>query len=211
MEGQMTTGKQVCVTVFTALVLIVGGCSDDSGNGPTPDTGGTPGPDAAAGQDTGTPDPDASSPQLDGTTPVADLAATDQGSDAKTRDPRITSDPNPDAVACAKATCHPSKGEVCCVSMFGMSCKLASACGGLAAPAHCDGPEDCPSGQHCCVGFPSGAKCDTNACSGQSQELCNYDQDCATKHCTACKGPGSSLVYGLCTTGTKCPSPYVKP
>jgi hypothetical protein len=198
-------GSVLCV----AAALIIGGCGDDSGNGSSADAS-TSGTDSTAPQkDSAAPGVDSVAP--DSAAPGADLALKDSGQDARTRDPRITSDPNPDAVACAKATCQPSKGEVCCVSMFGMSCKLASACGGLAAPAHCDGPEDCPSGQHCCVGFPSGAKCDTNACSGQSQELCNYDQDCATKHCTACKGPGSSLVYGLCTKDTSCPSPYVSP
>jgi hypothetical protein len=199
--------RVICV----AFALIIGGCGGGDGSSsdssPPGNDLGPPNPDAAPGTDVSVPAPDAA-PGTDGGTPPP----TDLGADAPTHNPLITSDPDPDDVACGGATCHPSQGEVCCVSMMlGMSCKPASACVGLAAPAYCDGPEDCPGGQHCCVGFPSGAKCNATACSGTSQELCNFDQDCATQHCTPCKGPGSSLVYGLCTTGTTCPSPYTSP
>jgi hypothetical protein len=192
---------------FAICVAIIGGCGDGDGSG---NDSGTPRTDSGSGADSVIPGTDVGT---DSAVPGPDhgTTQTDSGTDTSTRDPRITSDPDPDEVACGSATCHPSQGEVCCVSMLGMTCKAASACTGLAAPAACDGPEDCTGGQHCCVGFPSGAKCSADACSGQSQELCNYDADCATQHCTACKGPGSSLVYGLCTTGTSCPSPYTSP
>jgi len=201
--------KLGCVT-WLAVAILASGCGE--GGDAAKDVGTAKADLAAPQPDSGTGGGDTSTPGTDSATPGADVGLQqDQGTDARVRDPRITSDPDPDEVACGKVTCYPSKGEVCCVSMFGMSCKPASGCIGLAAPAACDGPEDCPGGQHCCVGFPSGATCSAAACAGQSQELCNYNEDCATQQCTPCKGPGSSLVYGLCTTDTSCPSPYTSP
>jgi len=206
-------GRVLCVGITLTVVGCGGGSGtgDDSGN----DSGTVP------GTDSGTPGTDASTPGRDAGTPGTDSAITptDSGApvDAGTedahgaRDPRITSDPDPDEVACGGATCHPSSSEVCCVSLTGMTCKAAGSCTGLAAPAACDGPEDCPSGQRCCVGFPAGASCGATACTGTAQELCNYEEDCAGRRCTPCSAPGSSLIYGLCTADSICPSPYTNP
>jgi hypothetical protein len=176
----------------------------DAGHDAGQDAGGDAGQDAGqdagvdAGQDAG----------VDAGTDAGVDAGADEGPGE--RDPRITSDPDPDEVACGEETCIPSAGEVCCVSMSGMTCELEADCTGFSAPASCDGPEDCPAGQHCCVGFPAGARCIQDGCTNNDQELCNYANDCEG-YCTACKGPGSDLVYGLCTQDDTCPSPYTEP
>jgi len=214
-----------------------GGGEDDGGADPGQDAGVDAGTDAGsdagtdAGQDAGY---DAGTDAgYDAGTDAGHDAGYDAGTDAGTdagydagydagvdagadeepgeRDPRITSDPDPDEVACDGATCIPSQGEVCCVKMTGMECTSADACSGFASPASCDGPEDCPAGEHCCVGFPAGARCIADGCTGSDQELCNYSNDCPGAYCTACKGPGSDLVYGLCTPDDTCPSPYTEP
>jgi hypothetical protein len=195
--------------------MAVAGC-DNGGGGTGSDSGVTPQDDAGTGgNEGGTPGNDSGTPpQSDSGTPPGDGGGPTDAlgqADARVRDPRIMSDPDPDQVACGSATCVPSNGEVCCVSMTGMTCKAAASCTGLAAPAACDGPEDCPAGQRCCIGFPSGAKCTAGACSGNTQDLCNYNDNCASGNCTPCKGPGADLVYGLCTASGTCPSPYTSP
>jgi hypothetical protein len=206
--------KLAYVTSAVALLLFVA-----CGGGSSQDDAGTPGQqDSGAQQDGGQKDMGTGQldgPQTDTGTGQDDGGGVQQDGGGHTgtgHDPRIVSDPDPNQVACGTATCIPANGEVCCVTMAGMSCKASSACGGaLSSPAACDGPEDCPTGQHCCVAFPGGAHCNAAACSGNAQELCYYDTDCATGHCTACGAPGSSLIYGLCTAAGTCPSPYNNP
>mgnify|MGYP001814510530 CR=1 FL=1 len=124
-------------------------------------------------------------------------------------------DPRPGYVGCGEGTSCMNP-QVCCVSLSGLACTAASACsGGLSAAGNCDGPEDCSGGQACCVAFSftseSGTFCrDGGGCPSGENELCTRDADCSGSGatCVGCVAPGSSLVYGICTTDGSCPSPY---
>ncbi len=103
-------------------------------------------------------------------------------------------------VRCGGQPCSVTMGNVCCISLSGQQCVASAMCGGgLAAPQACDGPEDCPAGQRCCVGFPQGASCSAMACPSGQQELCHAAEDCdGNRACTPCSFPGSPPT-NVCT------------
>jgi len=72
-------------------------------------------------------------------------------------------------------------------------------CPALTAPQSCDGPEDCQSGQSCCVSFPAGSSC-AMACDGFGQvALCHLDSECPGEQvCRMCTYPGDTMVR-ICT------------
>ena len=116
--------------------------------------------------------------------------------------------PTPDAVACPGAPgCSCGSGQVCCVKLVNNrvssgSCTDLTACKGPAL--QCDGPEDCPSGQVCCLvgttGGGSSCMNPTDCFGAQDVPFCRADSDCDTLyHCTPAE-QGSYLdgIAGSC-------------
>ena len=96
-------------------------------------------------------------------------------------------------VLCGGGECS-LEGNICCTGLGGQTCEPGAMCPALNAPQLCDGPEDCAAGDTCCVGFPSGAAC-RDACGGNEQTLCHFDQDCpAGQICKTCQYPGGTPV-----------------
>jgi len=109
--------------------------------------------------------------------------------------------------------------QVCCVGLSGAMCTGSDGCGGsLSAAGTCDGPEDCGSGQSCCVHFGmfdpmNGAFCrDGGSCPSGDNQLCHSSADCAGgETCVACSPPTGGVLdvtYGICSASGTCPSPY---
>ncbi len=139
------------------------------------------------------------------------------GTDAGTRESAAGADPRAGFVGCGDTSCE--WPEVCCVGLSGQMCTGASGCsGGFSAAGHCDGPEDCGSSESCCVHFemfgsdPNGAFCRPGGCPSGDDELCHDDSDCTGgATCVACVPPTGGVidvVYGICSSGGTCPSPY---
>jgi hypothetical protein len=186
---------------------------DDAGSMSTTDDSGRP--DDAGGGDgekndaaTGTPDAGTSSD-----------ASTSEGRDAGTV--AGGSDPRADKIGCGMSTSCTSP-QVCCVSLSGLSCTEESGCtGSFSATGHCDGPEDCDSGNKCCLHFemfssePNGAFCRSGDCPMGDNELCHTESDCDEgTPCVECKPPtGGTLdvTYGICSPDGTCPSPFTAP
>lgn len=150
-------------------------------------------------------------------TPTADSGAVGVDAAAAPRDSGATagtagSDPRAGYIGCGDVSCQAP--DVCCVSQSGLAC--AGSCSGfLSASGTCDGTEDC-GGQACCVKFgfgggPNGSFCRAS-CARGDHRLCHVDADCtAGQTCERCAPPTGGiidLVYGVCSTGGRCPSPF---
>lgn len=110
-------------------------------------------------------------------------------------------DPEAGVVQCNGAPCDVTGDDVCCITISGQTCKPAVECtDGFSAPQHCDGPEDCGTGQACCAVFEFGGdigsfcrdECQTNM-QGNEAELCHDTGDCshAGETCNVCEFPGA--------------------
>ena len=118
--------------------------------------------------------------------------------------------PTDGAVVCPGANgCLCGAGEVCCATVgstgiTGSSCSALADCKGPAIG--CDGPEDCPSGQVCCLldnSTGGGSNCrDPKDCFGINEiPMCRAQEHCdGIKECTPAK-PGTLLegLVGGCT------------
>ena len=84
-------------------------------------------------------------------------------------------------VPCGMQTCTPGTNTpTCCIGFSGTTCEAACM---IALTVACDGPEDCNTGDLCCLGS-TGAQCATGACPPggliPSTQLCNVSTDCPT-------------------------------
>jgi hypothetical protein len=134
-----------------------------------------------------------------GTTDAA--ATSDGGADATT---------NGNGVLCARE-------DQSCVAPTPECCDVTSGtdtCVGTNDPCsgdrlECDGPEDCPASQECCLFDGQGSRClDTGICGTTgsiSNEMCHVAGDCdANENCCG-TAPGPALdLYSICTT-SPCP------
>jgi hypothetical protein len=86
-----------------------------------------------------------------------------------------------------------------------LTCTSPADCAGKGGlPVACDGPEDCGTGQHCCMsmGPPLNPGCTSGSCSN-GFALCHSTADCvAGENC--CVTTTFGYDYGLCTSGA-CP------
>lgn len=74
----------------------------------------------------------------------------------------------------------------------------------------CDGPEDCPSTQECCMFEGQGSRClDTGICGTTgsiSNEMCHIDMDCDAGEVCCGRSPGPVVdLYYTCRIGNACP------
>lgn len=194
------------------FLLALVGCDDGRTTPPDPDASSPPGADGSTPQTDGgspPPTPDSGTPPSDGGTPPP--PADGGGGSTAGADPRAG------YIGCGGTSCM--SPEVCCVSLSGQTCGAASSCtGGFSAAGHCDGREDCSSGEACCVHFEmfdtmNGAFCRSGGCPSGDNELCHSDADCsrAGDTCVACEPPTGGVldvVYGICSSDGTCPSPY---
>ncbi|MFO0564374.1 MAG: hypothetical protein U0263_01865 [Polyangiaceae bacterium] len=114
----------------------------------------------------------------------------------------------PDGVVCPGADgCLCSAGQVCCVEVVNNratngSCTELTACSGPAL--RCDGPEDCQTGQVCCVidtvGGGSECRAPNDCFFSNEAKMCRDDANCdGLEHCT----PGETGSF-LGTTAAFC-------
>ena len=200
--------------LISILTLLALGCSESStpsripspsapdASAPpsTPMTPGTPTADASP---TPTPPPTPGTPDASPTPPMSP--------DASTPPPSSTAG----VVDCGDETCT-LPGEVCCVSLSGLSCTAEGSCTGFgSAPGYCDGPDDCTAGDACCVTFSlggrNGAYCEPG-CGDGSFYLCGSDSDCPTSEtCIPCRPPTGGILdvtYDICSASPSCPTPF---
>jgi hypothetical protein len=110
-------------------------------------------------------------------------------------------------VACGDAgstTCS-IPDQVCCDLTTGTDQCIAagSSCAGTSLA--CDGPEDCPLLQECCL-FPDRSQCMDDGICGTTgvitEVMCHVDGDCATGLSCCGTAPGPLVdVYGVCRAG----------
>lgn len=93
-------------------------------------------------------------------------------------------------LACGSMTCDPMT-QLCCVTggfqpMY--SCIPQNGNCNNGAVQECDGPEDCPDPQVCCLAFTGDgieASCQAS-CGPQEGERCHTDSDCSTSQRSKC-------------------------
>lgn len=128
-------------------------------------------------------------------------ASGDGGVDAATRG---------DGVLCARQdqSCVDPTPECCDVTTGTDMCIAANGtCAGDRLA--CDGPEDCPLAQECCLYEGQGSRCiDEGICgttSSISAEMCHVMTDCDQNEMCCGTAPGPALdLYSVCRTGP-CP------
>ena len=110
--------------------------------------------------------------------------------------------PSPNRVFCGQYTCD-STQNVCCLDDAATCGPKGTACMGRVTFA-CDGPEDCPRGEHCCL-EPTDADggrpridtlCRSNCDFGPTY-LCHSHLDCGADRPACCRGP-DSFPLGHC-------------
>jgi hypothetical protein len=143
--------------------------------------------------------PDTGSVGADADAPDALVAAPDAGQvDAG----RVDAAPVEAVVSCGSMTCEAST-PVCCAEQgdagFAERCIAeGDACEGLRLA--CDGREDCPGGDACCVDFSGGIFAATATCGDSACDLqvCNDAADCPGQLC--CPPTGTSGPEGFCAS-----------
>ena len=113
--------------------------------------------------------------------------------------------PEPDQIACGNLSCDLTQ-NTCCVGFLGTECVAGvnQTCGFGSVQQVCDGPEECESGQSCCLnfGFPASYACG-DQCTNVT--LCHADADCgAGEICRNCQYP--NVEVAACTTPNGVPS-----
>ena len=143
-------------------------------------------------------------PQQDAATDDANgdaIDSADGGGDANTKN----------VVACGDGTAMcPIPDEVCCDLTTGADQCVAANAGCAGTSLACDGPEDCPPTEECCL-FPDRSQCLTTGICGTTgvvtEVMCHADADCdqaAGEHCCG-TAPGPAVdVYAVCRAGA-CP------
>lgn len=203
-------------TIFFASLLVLAGCDGARDQAPDAARPTPPMDGSQVGVDSG-PRPDDGGPPLG---PDSGPPVIPDGGPAPTPDGGAMStsgaDPRPGYVGCGSASCM--SPQVCCVSLSGQTCTAASGCSGsFSAAGHCDGREDCGAGQACCVHFGmfdpnNGAFCRDGGCPSGDNELCHTSADCTGgATCVRCSPPTGGVldvVYGICSSDGRCPSPY---
>ncbi len=93
---------------------------------------------------------------------------------------------------------------ICCDVSPGLDTCIASggACSGERLA--CDGPEDCPFGDECCLFQGQGSRCIPSGVCGTtgaiSNEMCHVQDDCAPGLTCCGTAPGPALdLYAICT------------
>ncbi len=124
-------------------------------------------------------------------------------------DPATPGNDSPEATACTGAATCPYSSHSCCVAGLGdAECIDGTTCpsGGLLPKARtvCDGPEDCGTGEVCCVAVnPTGA---SNTCEASCEDvsgligvwqLCHTDDDCPADK-GSCAADDSFPFWGFC-------------
>jgi hypothetical protein len=111
---------------------------------------------------------------------------------------------------CGMNSCA-TPADKCCLQMNGgpMCVAATAAVDQCLVVIACDGPEDCPQGQHCCItpNSTGGAvtACATACMAGHSLTLCHRASDCAAEAPDCCKGSADS-AFGSCTTAMMAPA-----
>ena len=137
-----------------------------------------------------------------------DAAVIDAGVDGP---PAI--DASPDAapgVLCERVDQEcPVPAQVCCDQEPGPdTCiDMGTTCNGV--PLACDGPEDCPTGEECCLFDGQDSRCLTAGVCGTtgalSEPMCHGDDDCANGFSCCGLTPGPQIdLYSVCRAGA-CP------
>ena len=139
---------------------------------------------------------DASVPQVDGEPPLkdsgtdvapdvaSDAPAPDAPSDAPT-DSKPEASVNQDSgtpgyIYCPPTYCSAQSQKCCTNGGFATCVQMNLACTQPSVAIHCDGREDCPVGQTCCVENDGVAKCKLTMCVGIGYaELCHSNLDCS--------------------------------
>ena len=181
-----------CFLLAGALALYGAGCDGDS---PGDGDAGSDGMDAGGAADGGESDGDSGDvdPTDDGgggggddAGPGIDASDSTDGGGVDPDGGSGMTDAGPTGVDCMGMICEGST-PFCCVTAGGTgamaSCvATADMCAGV--PLTCDGPEDCASGEQCCVtlggvgGTSGGARCVAGACPGTSRVACHAADEC---------------------------------
>jgi len=138
-----------------------------------------------------------SSPRQDAITTDGNDALGDGGDDANRNG----------GVACGDGTTTcPIPDQVCC-DTTGVDQCVATGGGCAGSSLACDGPEDCPMVQECCL-FPDHSQCLDDGICGTTgvitEVMCHGDADCdmaAGQHCCGTAPGPASDVYGVCRAG----------
>lgn len=140
-----------------------------------------------------------------------DGAADDGGTDApESGDGGIDGATRGDGVLCARQdqACVDPRPECCDVATGTDTCvAMNGTCAG--ERLECDGPEDCPVAQECCLFDGQGSRCiDTGVCGTTgpiANEMCHVVGDCDQNEMCCGTAPGPALdLYSVCRTGP-CP------
>lgn len=134
-----------------------------------------------------------------------DAAATDASSDGLTPDGATAG-----GVVCARLdqTCVAPTPECCDLPTGTDTCiGTNDACAG--ERLECDGPEDCPVGDECCLFQGQGSRCIQAGVCGTtgsiSNEMCHEHTDCEQGELCCGTAPGPQVdLYAVCATGP-CP------
>ena len=196
--------------ILAALLLVTWGCGDDSmadtdggdgtmDAGDTTTDGGGDGDDGGGDGDDAGPDFDAGD-SMDGSLPGDDGGTTDDGGGT-------TGDAGIVGVDCMGMICSGSTPR-CCItrdpSGTAMATCIASDGMCMGVTAACDGPEDCSTGELCCVGFDTtgggGATCRT-MCGAGERAACHDVMDCPAsdgRMPMCCPFSGGGFTGSLC-------------
>jgi hypothetical protein len=109
--------------------------------------------------------------------------------------------PDFSGIGCGAMTC--GAGEICCLRQMGAGasamCSAASACTDGGVTVSCDGPEDCTSGNSCCVTAAFGAGGDAGVSLDNAAAMCQ--QTCPG---SATMSGGGSITTRLCHGDDDC-------
>jgi len=133
------------------------------------------------------------------------IDAPSSGSDAATGDAIVLDARIGNGVLCARAdqSCVDPTPE-CCDVASGLDTCIAQAGSCAGDRLECDGPEDCPAGEECCLFDGQGARCfDTGICGTTgsiSNTMCHVEGDCdANENCCG-TAPGPAIdLYSICS------------
>jgi len=87
----------------------------------------------------------------------------------------------PGVVWCTDLGPCDQREKICCLTPLSADCSARDDCG-LEQRARCDGPEDCLSGNVCCM-RDGATLCSEQADCPESQRACHSNADCAAKQC----------------------------
>ncbi len=191
------TGSTGTATTGTATTgATSGGSSTGSstgGNGATTGNGSTTG--SSTGSNSGT-----TGAATGGDDGGVDPGSSTTGGGGGGDDPATPGNDSATSVQCGAniADCNLTSKSCCGTGVYPLitfSCTAGTTCS-QGMRTVCDGPEDCGSGEMCCVSIAKAGEvsCSKTACDGS--ELCHTDEDCS-KAGSRCE-KGTIFVWGLC-------------